>query len=403
MFSVVQSSSAVPDTLEALPNVSQSNSVSLSYLDPSPKSGFYEIEDARQSECTLVLFSRHLLTSNSFVMKILKEYKDTRYSLETLHNRQQCQLEALRQNREFTPEIYIGLARVDALNLDQKSIYIDEIIKDPSQEMLDPGAEYTLIMHPLPENRRLDYLLQEKEDPSLLGHIRLLTKHVAYIHNRHVDSSLKEETVQWGSYEQLQRKLLHNFGLLDLVLLATKNDRYRVYDWTKETIDRMEWTIDWLKRMLLNAFKQNHYHYYFQQRREGQHIRHCHGDLKSQNIWILPYDHCCAEQPEKLVKILDAIDFNPEYSNIDTLSDFAMLVVDIQTRTQSAELVNEMIRYYLELTDQDNEIARSVLNYYLVEKAIVGSAISITYDNLPALGLSLLDVAETHLNRLVLS
>jgi len=38
---------------------------------------------------------------------------------------------------------------------------------------------------------------------------------------------------------------------------------------------------------------------------------------------------------------LDAIDFNPMYSYIDILSDFAMLVIDIQARTKSRELAKQ--------------------------------------------------------------
>lgn len=78
-----------------------------------------------------------------------------------------------------------------------------------------------------------------------------------------------------------------------------------------------------------------------------------------------------------------------------------MLVIDVQTRTKSPDLADEMVKYYLELTGQNNQTARSVLGYYLVEKAVVGAAISIVYDNLPELGLSLLEIAKTRLQFLV--
>jgi hypothetical protein len=41
-----------------------------------------------------------------------------------------------------------------------------------------------------------------------------------------------------------------------------------------------------------------------------------------------------------------------------------------------------------------------VLGYYLVEKAIVGAAVSIVYDDLPQLGQSFLKVATTRLQTL---
>ena len=78
-----------------------------------------------------------------------------------------------------------------------------------------------------------------------------------------------------------------------------------------------------------------------------------------------------------------------------------MLVIDIQTRTGSDLLADEMIKYYLSLTEQESDVAKSVLDYYLVEKAIVCAAISIVYDNAPSLGLTLLKVAEMRLNCLI--
>jgi hypothetical protein len=77
-----------------------------------------------------------------------------------------------------------------------------------------------------------------------------------------------------------------------------------------------------------------------------------------------------------------------------------MLAIDAEIRTQSTSLANEMIDYYLTLTGQDDDISRQVLGYYLVEKAIVGAAVSIVYDDLPQLGQSFLKVATTRLQTL---
>ncbi len=56
--------------------------------------------------------------------------------------------------------------------------------------------------------------------------------------------------------------------------------------------------------------------------------------------------------------------------------------------------LNLLMENYLLYTDQQDGPSRAVLAYYLVEKAIVGAAISIVYDDLPDLGLSLLDIAS---------
>ncbi len=380
----------------------------------------YEIEDTRLSECALILFARDTTESKRVVMKLLRDYADTRYSLNTLERRQQCQLEALERNKVFTPDVYQGLARADYFDLPQGTFPVSEIIKNPmpagishldlhngyiyakpiieksTGETLDPGAEYALIMNELPQNRRLDHLLLQESELSL-QHIRLLTRHIVHVHKLLAPTTFSEDGLQWGSYEQLRKKLMHNFGLLDLVLTA--NGHCRTGNWSEETLEQLQETLGRLKKVLTCTFMQSCYYDYFEQRVKEQCIRDCHGDLKSPNIWILTPDQ--RDAGEHCVKILDAIDFNPTYSNIDTLSDFAMLVVDVQTRTGSALLANEMIEYYLSLTEQESEVARSVLDYYLVEKAIVCAAISIVYDDVPSLGLNLLKVAEMRLNCLV--
>jgi aminoglycoside phosphotransferase family enzyme len=408
-------------TVHIHPPSPSSESSTIEPLDLALTQLHYEIEDTRLSECALILFARDTTESKGVVMKLLRDYADTRYCLNTLERRQQCQLEALERNRVFTTDIYIGLARIDYIDLTrgrfhiseiignptqvgisqldvhQGSFQIDEIIQNPTKEKLDPDAEYALIMEELPQNRRLDNLLDSRDKLSLRYYVQFLTEHVAYMHIHLVTALTAEDELQWGSYEQLRKKLMHNFGLLDLVL--TENSHCRTSGWSEEMLEQLRETLGRLKNVLIWAFMQSCYHNHFEQRAKEQRIRCCHGDLKSPNIWILPSDQ--EDGGKDAVKILDAIDFNPAYSNIDTLSDFAMLVIDVQTRTGSALLADEMIEYYLHLTGQENEVAVSVLNYYLVEKAIVGAAISIVYDDAPDLGLSLLKVAEMRLNCLI--
>ena len=99
--------------------------------------------------------------------------------------------------------------------------------------------------------------------------------------------------------------------------------------------------------------------------------------------------------------LLDAADFNPSYTHIDILSDIALLAADIQARTNSLSLANCLLESYLEMNGQRDEVSRAVLGYYLVEKAIVGAAVSLVYDHLPELGHAFLRVAEQRLEDLM--
>src|SRR5437870_720676 len=82
------------------------------YSNYSSTRHYYKIEYIRKSENAWLLFVRHLATGENIVLKILCKYKDTRYNLQAVIERQHCQIEAFQWNRVFTPEVYVGLARI---------------------------------------------------------------------------------------------------------------------------------------------------------------------------------------------------------------------------------------------------------------------------------------------------
>src|SRR5437588_501715 len=212
-----------------------------------------------------------------------------------------------------------------------------------------------------------------------------LVEYIAGIHNHKVFDLSTEECIRWGGYDYLMHKLEHNLELLDfLVKRCNESD----WDDRKELAER----VIKVKKMAQEIALQECYHRCFHLRIDEGHIKFCHGDIKSPHIWIAS-DGSDGKQAWSF-NILDAIDFNPMYNHIDILSDFAMLIADVQARTQSPTLVNEMIDCYLRETNQDNEVARGVLDFYVMEKAIVGTGISILYDDKPQLGRAFLKVAE---------
>ena len=351
-----------------------------------PAQHYYEIEYKLLSEPSTLFFTRDISTNEQIVMKLLSSYKDTRYSLETVEKRQQSQLEALHWNKTFTSDLYIGLGRIHGF--DAHLIVLDEIMERPTKEMLDPTVDYVLLMRRLPNNRRLDYLLNEK---NFQRFVYVLAKWVAHMHeNLEALPSLDGDRIQWGSCEQLRSKLQHNLELSNLLLIESRNVEYSIEDWLKGILGL-------LKETLPQVFTQNLYQQYFERRRQEQRIKRCHGDLRVKHIWIAANDLTCNKELWQYLQILDAIDLIPLYSHIDILSDFAMLVVDIQAYTDSPTFADLLIEEYLHLTQQEDKIARAVLDYYLVEKALVSAIVHITYEHLLIPGLALLRVAEMRL------
>ena len=213
-----------------------------------------------------------------------------------------------------------------------------------------------------------------------------VVEYVADLHNRKVFDVSSEKSIHWGNYDYLVHKLEHNLELLDFLV-----NRCYESDWD----DRKELAarVIQVKKKAQEIAIQECYRRYFHLRITQGYIKLCHGDIKSPHIWIASD----GSNSEWSFNLLDAIDFNPMYNHIDILSDFAMLIADVQAHTPFPVPANEMIDCYLQETNQDNEVARRVLDYYVMEKAIVGTGISILYDGKPQLGRAFLKVAENHL------
>src|SRR5437660_7383507 len=162
MVTVVQPHKVSSQDLQPLsqllspPSSNASISLFSSLLSSSPLTT-YEITRKSHSESSWLLFVEDRQSKEQRVIKVLQKYKDARYNLETVEKRQQCQLEGWRQNRLFTPDAYLGLARICTLDIDNKSVTLDAILPEPSKEQLDSQAEYALVMCELPYDRRLDY------------------------------------------------------------------------------------------------------------------------------------------------------------------------------------------------------------------------------------------------------
>ena len=348
---------------------------------------YYEIHDIRRSENAMLLFN------NKYVFKILRPYEDLRYSLKTPFNRQASLIEGLCWNRVFTQNIHLGLARYCDWKQAKSEIGIGTIVVNPIQNKLDSNAEYVLVMRKLPKNNRLDCLLKDKNPNTRQDYEPNLTQFLLHIHTSQLFPVVSSGEDSWGSITQLRNKLIHNFETVEQPVVTDtsilQTDQY----------SSLLSTCKALRKTLVPIFCHPRYQNYFKERVERQQIKRCHGDLKARNIWIMPVSSSYSEFSGG-VNVLDAVDFNPDYCNIDTLSDFAMLVADIYARTNSQDIVNRMTTNYLYRTYQEDEASRFVLHYYLIEKAFVGAYVSILYDGSRKLGWTYLNKTKRYLEEL---
>ncbi len=346
----------------------------------------YEIENILFSHPSRLIFVREKISGKRFVIKILIKERNPRCDLSTIVKRQLAQLYAVQWNKRITPDVYLGLAPVVGRVLDysSKTIELGQIIENPEPADIDASSEYAVVMWRLPEELQLNTLLKYGAAHFLTDYVSRVTRHIADIHQALERLPISNDSGKdWGSCQQLQAKLQQNIRMAD-PLLAT-HPAYQA-------------PFKLLSESLLEVFDHSIYQRYFEQRRLDRYIRCCHGDLKTQNIWIIPVGFSKEIRPG--VKILDAIDFNLNFSNIDILSDFAMLVVDVHARTNSVSLVKTMIETYLNLTQQENEVARFVLDYYLLEKALVRASMRSASENLREPDQTFLEIANGYLGRL---
>jgi aminoglycoside phosphotransferase family enzyme len=94
---------------------------------------------------------------------------------------------------------------------------------------------------------------------------------------------------------------------------------------------------------------------------------------------------------ETVLLALDCIDFRPEFCYIDTLSDIAMLAIDIELyvantpgRTTGNPAGKALAAYflesYLEQAQEQHSNVWRLLKYYMLEKAMIGTYGSILND-----------------------
>lgn len=361
------------------------------------KTHIYKIHTVKRSENAKLLFHND---NDKYVFKILQPYKDHRYSLKELTERQACLIEGWYWNRLFSPDVYVGFARLYNYDPEQDQPSQIEVGRflDPDREPLVENAEYALVMWQLPQPSRLDMLLKNGNDASRQRYADIMTQFLAHIHtNLAFELDEPSKKIFWGSVGQLKEKLTNNLvsvekpGVPDKTVLISA-----AYDELLEKCRPLRETL----LPVLTDNKYREFQQYFVQRIRKQQIKHCHGDLKARNIWITRRRDSAYSEIWSGVRVLDAVDFNPEFRNIDTLSDFAMLVADIHARTDSLAVVDSMVDDYLRLTKQEDKGSRFVLNYYLIEKAFVGALVSILYDKDTDLGQQYLKVCDGYLTKL---
>jgi aminoglycoside phosphotransferase family enzyme len=290
--------------------------------------------------CHIETHISHLLLVGDYVYKIKKALDLGFLDFSTLEKRRLCCQQELRLNSRLAPELYVELVTFRGTP-DQPSL------ADEGEPL-----EYAVKMRRFQQRALLSQTLPDQHE------LDLLAQQIAEFHQRIPHAPADS---LWGTPELVLEPMEENFRQI-------RNLKHPLLEG-----NRLESLQSWTEKVM-SAITPLLY-----ERREAGMIRECHGDLHLNNITRF----------EGHLMPFDGIEFNPALRWIDTLSDLAFLLMDLQHRglTQAAaRLLND----YLELTG--DYAGLPLLPFYLLYRAMVRAKVCAIRFSQSDIGL---DEAET--------
>ncbi len=347
----------------------------------------YEIEHQIVTSTTKIIFTRSKRTHEKICFKIRLPYKNEVYNTFSLTRRNNQLVESLLFHDTFAPGIHLGIASIK-YGRNPKEILRGGLIKinNLNRDSIKKGMQYVLVMKYLEEEWSLDYQLRQgifdtKED------MNFLAEQVAAMHK---DLRLSPDVLRFGAPDSIAAKLQLNKRCFDIALRKLSGIPMEHYKCITTVLEQS---------------CKNNVEHFVQRQKEGC-IKRCHGDLKAANIWIRPEGlSSLAQVVHRQMLALDCIDFNPALCHIDTLSDVALLAIDVElwlektSRQNGWSATTYFLNSYLrEVGEQDN--VWPLLEYYMTEKCMVMAYVAIIYNDNATLSKRYLDLALAHTRKL---
>lgn len=347
----------------------------------------YGVDDEQLSYATHVIFPA--APHENICLKLWVHGDDELYNL---RNNAICNgylLEGLDFNRQFAEGVHVGIVQV--IEQEKEKLLCGPVIEHPVIDQLDINKPYALMMRRLPASARLDHRLSRL---GACGGVDFLARSIAAMHEQLYPSSQADKSLKY-----IPEKLALNTKLFERALNRLVQEEFNIepYRRINDLMIEAQKNLDWL----------------FERRVEGGFIKRCHGDLKTANLWLEPHDTSSPNQSSHRLLALDCVDFNPKFCHIDILSDISMLAVDLEmrlprflrttgankySRSRDKSFLGMYLQYLKErhLQVESPWYTWPLLEYYMTEKAMVRSYMSILYDGLPTLGKKYLRVALNH-------
>jgi aminoglycoside phosphotransferase family enzyme/gluconate kinase len=269
-----------------------------------------------------------VILTGPFAYKIKKPVDLGFLDFSTLEKRLLCCNEELRLNSRLAAEIYLEVVPIDGSP------------ERPVWGGSGPVIEYAVKMVQFPQQAQLDHMLADGQlEPY---HLDAIASLVADFHHT---AEVAPPDSDYGEPQRVYHPVAENFSQIRQHLHSTQYDTRlaELERWSQASFESLASV--------------------FEQRKRDGFIRECHGDMHLRNlVWY---------QDKPLA--FDCLEFNPGLRWIDTLSEVAFLVMDLQDRKQP-KLAQRFLNAYLE---QSGDYAGvPVLRFYLVYRALVRAKVA---------------------------
>jgi aminoglycoside phosphotransferase family enzyme/predicted kinase len=297
-----------------------------------------------------------VVLTGAFAYKIKKPVNLGFLDFSTPQRRKYFCEEEVRLNSRYAPDIYLGVVTFSGSPG-------TPFIRDKGE-----GFEYAVRMVQFEQGGLLSAMLER--GALNITHVRRVASKVAEFHMH--GAARCDATAPYGSQARVLSPMLENFRQI----------RETVPD--KDTVRRLADLEHWTRRTGIDVAA------HIEQRRKDGFVRECHGDLHLDNIaWIGGHP-----------VLFDGIEFNPYLRFIDTMSEIAFPVMDLQ-RHGAQNYARVLLNDYLEITGDYDGLR--LFKLYSIYRALVrAKIIAIRSQQLagavapPAEFHGCLELAETH-------
>jgi aminoglycoside phosphotransferase family enzyme/adenylate kinase family enzyme len=261
-----------------------------------------------------------VLLTGTYAYKFKKPVNFGFLDFSTLAKRKHFCAEELRLNRRLAPELYLEVVSISA---------------GPHFGADGEVIEYAVRMREFEQASQFDRMLDE--DRLTPAHIDALALRIA---DFHATATVAEPESTYGLPATVQAPADENFSQV-LERMQEPKERSRVspvQDWAQRAYSRLQPVL--------------------QARKDSGFIRECHGDLHLRNIALV----------DGAPVAFDCIEFNDNLRWIDSISEVAFMVMDLDHRSRP-DLASRFLNTWLE--HSGDYAGLSLLRYYLVYRAMV--------------------------------